>query len=1439
MGFLVENFMKEIFTKIYRRRTWGSQETISGIGSRLSATIVVRERLPILFKKYKIKRLLDLGCGDFNWMKEIANNLDYYIGIDVVDEIIEENNKKYKSEVIEFNSADISQIDLSVYQVDAIIIADVFTHFSYENILSILNKVQNSNIKYVFITNYIDNKINYNIKNGNWRPLNLCIEPFNLSPPLEFIKYNDIDDISMRKSDDRTLSLWPIKMMKEKSLILMPEPVLMTASIPMSDPISEDVKKTHVSVIIPAWQTQNYIEECLDSIENQTYFKDKDNFEVLVGVDACQDTLNKLIEIRHKYRNLSIFMMKENKGTYVTANTLLGLVKYDNIVLFGSDDVMSLEMINEIMKNSDDCDVIKLSYNSFDGSIKKRGTLTDGTIFYKKRVIELSGGYRDWICGADSEFLKRINKRVKIKQIEKGLFRRRIHNNALTVRSDTGYGSALRKTYSEQSREYNDNEDIKIIKVINKYQKIGNRSKEIGYGNLTPTLINPLSSSMPLVTVIIAYNEYRGFLEQAIKSIENQTYKNIEIIISFSENGESYNLNRAIEISSGTYIKYLDEDDILPEDSIENSVNIISQGNFDFIHGNAMDFNERGDLLLNKPRALYPTLEKLLEDNVINGGTLMYHKRVFKSYGLFDETLWTAEEYDFNLKLLNCGCRIGYCDKILHKYRRHNKQKSLGNTNIDYQNKRKTVFEKIKNRYKINKRLCSVYSSNNHKEEENNKYKNLVPTIINNIPLVSVIIPYNKNRGFLEDAINSVESQTYKNVELILSYSENGISYNLNQGIKASNGTYIKYLCEDDLLQNDSIENSVRTMMKEDYDFVHGNSIDFNESESISIKYIPSITYPTLQDLIKNNVINGTSVMYHRRVFENYGLFDETIWTSEEYDFNLRLLKNGTKIGYCNKFLCKYRIHDNQKSVSNKDFDYQHKRRMILKKIIQRYEINNDTIVKKNKYNIFAAIPVNGRHDLLPYTIDRLLTKCGVSKVYCMGDNENDKKICENAGAEWINHSNSPLGSKWNSGIEAAIKSGINYDGFLFIGSSDWVSYNWVEEFAPYLEEYDMIGTTNCHFLDINDNGKKRIIHWKGYSNDRKGEPIGIGRMYSMRIIRKLKGKIFPENLNSGMDLYSMKNIISNGGKIKCFDNKNTKSLSISTNKWVNMHKFDTEVKKDINSVEVLNVDEWLKAWFSDGFKIFSHRISQVYVSKSVDSFKDELKEKYKLKDFYDPNRPVFIFGMHRNEDYNFALNHSSHKIIFWCGSDAMNIRNNVYDLKNVTHIAGSKFVSDDLNKKNIAHSFIPVTTASFDLPVCPRGDYIYFYHSKESPNFYGFQFINEIKKRTGLKIIIATHNTYSHDELIDIYENCFVGLRMTLHDGVPTTGCELGLMGRRIIHNGNQPNCLNYKDINDVVRLINEEYEHRNEDNSDIANEMRKFLDVGDYWLYELPTNL
>ena len=197
------------------------------------------------------------------------------------------------------------------------------------------------------------------------------------------------------------------------------------------------------------------------------------------------------------------------------------------------------------------------------------------------------------------------------------------------------------------------------------------------------------------VSIIIPYNKDRGWLNEAIKSVESQKYKGeIELIMSQSNKGVSYNLNRGIERSTGDFIKYLCEDDWLPENSIADSVSKLSEG-YDFIHGNALNYFY-GRIETQKPRKKNPSFETMILNNVIHGGTLMYKRECFNER-MFDESLDCAEEYDFNLYLLKHGHRLGYSDSYLYYYRRHDLQKSLGK-GIDQEVRRKKIHA-IKMKY--------------------------------------------------------------------------------------------------------------------------------------------------------------------------------------------------------------------------------------------------------------------------------------------------------------------------------------------------------------------------------------------------------------------------------------------------------------------------------------------------------------------------------------------------------------------------------------------------------------------------------------------------------------------------------------------------------------------------------------------------------------------
>jgi hypothetical protein len=205
---------------------------------------------------------------------------------------------------------------------------------------------------------------------------------------------------------------------------------------------------------------------------------------------------------------------------------------------------------------------------------------------------------------------------------------------------------------------------------------------------------------------------------------------------------------------------------------------------------------------------------------------------------------------------------------------------------------------------------------------------------------------------------------------------------------------------------------------------------------------------------------------------------------------------------------------------------------------------------------IAAAIPVNGRHRLLKHTIIRLLTKCGVDHVVCTGSKD-DRDVCRDAGAEFIQHPNHPLGFKWNRAFQACE----GYDAVLFVGSSDWVSDDWVKTMLPYLETNYMVGKLGCHLLDIQilQSNLYRLVYWPGYEKGtrqrdprRHKEPIGIGRMLSREFLKKISYRPFKDNQDASLDwvMYEKAN-----GRYAISED-NVHSLSISTNLWPNKHKF-------------------------------------------------------------------------------------------------------------------------------------------------------------------------------------------------------------------------------------------------------------------------------------------
>jgi len=107
------------------------------------------------------------------------------------------------------------------------------------------------------------------------------------------------------------------------------------------------------------------------------------------------------------------------------------------------------------------------------------------------------------------------------------------------------------------------------------------------------------------------------------------------------------------------------------------------------------------------------------------------------------------------------------------------------------------------------------------------------------------------------------------------------------------------------------------------------------------------------------------------------------------------------------------------------------------------------------------------------------------------------------------------------------------------------------------------------------------------------------------------------------------------------------------------------------------------------------------------------------------------------------------------------------------------------------------------------------------------------VERRTGIEVVYAEYNTYTRAQLMDVYGGCFVGLRLTPRDGVSVTAVELGMMGRRVIFNGDTPSAIKWKGIDDICESVKKEYENRHiDDTEQVSKQVKDYLDIGEKWL-------
>ena len=123
--------------------TGGYDNVGSGPGSLLKNNLKLIDWLTDFFLEERVTNILDLGCGDMQWVPELVRNTSCnYTGVDCVPLLIEKNTKQFPS--LKFDCADILNYSTK-FSSDLILLKDVIQHFNFEKVKTIIKNIDNIN----------------------------------------------------------------------------------------------------------------------------------------------------------------------------------------------------------------------------------------------------------------------------------------------------------------------------------------------------------------------------------------------------------------------------------------------------------------------------------------------------------------------------------------------------------------------------------------------------------------------------------------------------------------------------------------------------------------------------------------------------------------------------------------------------------------------------------------------------------------------------------------------------------------------------------------------------------------------------------------------------------------------------------------------------------------------------------------------------------------------------------------------------------------------------------------------------------------------------------------------------------------------------------------------------------------------------------------------
>ena len=503
-----------------------------------------------------------------------------------------------------------------------------------------------------------------------------------------------------------------------------------------------------------------------------------------------------------------------------------------------------------------------------------------------------------------------------------------------------------------------------------------------------------MGDSRELISIIVPIYNTDCYLRQCLGSIINQSYKNFEVLLindgsvddsamickEFAEKdsriryfekengGVSSARNLGLKNVKGNYITFVDSDDWVEENYLEVLYNALKENEVD-ISISAHNYFNMDDNLYYLPSyseeqlhtldigkvsrdeflELFPELSSLNHD--FNCAVSKLFKADVVKNLLFDESVNYGEDLDFFFKLYLKVSSVYYVNQPTYIYRQH--QRSASNNCLESH-----AISEIRIYEKILKKITELHIPNNRYIEKFKiilyfrlsqfpdsqvlkSYESFISVMSDSVmysqSLISIIVPIYNVENYLRMCLDSIEHQTYSNIEVLLindgspdssgeicqeyvardsrfRYFEKengGLSDARNYGIERSNGMYLTFVDSDDWLSLTYVEDLYQAAIRNDADTVVSHYTIYNESDKNYYVHIWDDYYEKtctgeelvleLPSLELNGYIYITSwgILFKKELFNNIRFPKGKV--IEDSRTNYKLFFRSNKVAYIHK----------------------------------------------------------------------------------------------------------------------------------------------------------------------------------------------------------------------------------------------------------------------------------------------------------------------------------------------------------------------------------------------------------------------------------------------------------------------------------------------------------------------------------------------------------